>query len=78
MNKQQIETRLFQKSAHIKEGLNSLENWNYFREHGGVKSQKVHIQDWLINHEEVVIKSRLESPLDSLLPISRNRCSSLI
>lgn len=54
MNKQDIETRLFQKSAHIKEGLNTLENWNYFREHGGVKSYKSLVQDWLTNQENQV------------------------
>lgn len=69
MNKQQIETRLFQKSAHIKEGLNSLENWNYFRKHGGVQSHKSLVQDWLTNQENHVLDIGL-----TLMPVKVLSC----
>lgn len=51
MNRQDIETRLFQKSAHIKHGHSQLDNWEHFRRHGGIKSHKANIQEWLVNQE---------------------------
>jgi hypothetical protein len=69
MNKIDIDTRLFQKTAHIKEGLNQLENWRYFERYGGVKSHKSHLQEWLITQKE----ARLEIGL-TLMPLKVLSC----
>jgi hypothetical protein len=69
MNRQDIDTRIFQKTAHLKDGYNSLQNWEYFRKNGGVKSQKSHFQDWLITQDEAELEIGL-----TLMPVKVLSC----
>ena len=69
MNRQDIHYRLFQKTGHIQEGNNQLENWEHFRQHGGVKSHKAHIQEWLVNQDEASLEIGL-----TLMPLKVLAC----